>query len=264
MLDQALLEARLPIGELGRPLYFFRSIGSTNARALELVETGSPHGTLVVAEEQTAGRGRAGRRWFTPSNAAIALSLILRWGLAGSEAPGALSVLGALGVVEAAEGIGIAARIKWPNDVLTGGRKVAGVLVEAQWHGPALSSAVIGIGINVRPASVPPAEELDYAAGCLDDAAGRSVDANEFLVEVVRSMDRWSARLGTAQILQAWEVRLAFKGERVSVAEGEARTVGRLIGLDEKGNLILEAAGGGRVVIGPLAADLRPIDSRMD
>jgi BirA family biotin operon repressor/biotin-[acetyl-CoA-carboxylase] ligase len=264
MIDQALLEASLPIHALGKPLHFFRSINSTNAMALELAESGAPHGTLVVAEEQTAGRGRSGRRWFTPAGAAIALSLILRWDPPGGGFSGSLSVFGALGVAEAAEGIGVVPRIKWPNDVLAGGRKVAGVLVEAQWHGSDLSSAVVGIGVNVRPGSVVPLEEVDYPAGCLDDAAGGPIDPNAFLIELIRSLDRWSARLGSPQIIEAWESRLAFMGEHVGVTEGGVRREGRLAGLDENGNLILEAAGGRLIVVGPTAADLRPIDSRPD
>jgi BirA family biotin operon repressor/biotin-[acetyl-CoA-carboxylase] ligase len=262
MLDQTLLEARLPIHGLGKPLHFYRSIGSTNAMAAELVESGAPHGTLVVAEEQTAGRGRGGRRWLTPAGAGIAFSLILRWDPPGGGFYGSLSVLGALGVAEAAEGLGIRARIKWPNDVLADGRKVAGVLVEAQWQGSKLSSAVVGIGVNVRPGSVPPPEEVDYPAGCLDDIAGGPTDPNVFLIELVRSLGLWSSRLGSPQILQAWESRLAFMGEQVGVVEGEVRREGRLVGLDMNGNLILQGVGGDRIVIGPTAADLRPIDSR--
>jgi BirA family biotin operon repressor/biotin-[acetyl-CoA-carboxylase] ligase len=261
VLDQATLEAGLPIGRLGQPLYFYRSIGSTNARAVELIADGAPHGTLVVSEGQTAGRGRGGRRWLTPFGQAIALSLILRWASSASVAPGSLTVFGALGVAEAAEGFGIDARIKWPNDVLVAGRKVAGVLVEAQWLGSRLASAVVGIGVNVRPGSVPPGAELDYPAGCLDDAAGTPVDANAFLLEIVRAAGRWVPKLGSDEMLEAWDTRLAFRGDMVSVDEGGARRQGRLASLDRDGNLLLETAEGMISSIGPTAADLRPIDS---
>jgi BirA family biotin operon repressor/biotin-[acetyl-CoA-carboxylase] ligase len=261
MLDQALLEARLPFHGLGQPLHFYRSIASTNAKALELVEAGAPHGTLVVAEEQTAGRGRGGRRWLTPAGAAIALSLILRWDPPVVGIPGSLSVYGALAVAEAAEQFGVPVSIKWPNDVLADGRKVAGVLVEAQWRGSELVSAVVGIGVNLRPGSVPPQEEVDFAAGCLDEATEGPIDPDAFLLEIIRAAGRWYPRLGSPEMLRAWESRLAFKGMQVAIVDGGVRKEGRLAGLDKNGNLLLETARGERTLIGPAAADLRPIDS---
>lgn len=261
MLDQARLEASLPIFGLGKPLYHFRSIDSTNAKALELAAAAAPHGTLVVADEQTAGRGRAGRRWITLPGSGIALSLLLRWDPPAGGRPGALSVFGALGVVEAARQIGADAQIKWPNDVLVGGRKVGGVLVEAQWQGSGLVSAVVGIGVNVRRGSVPPPDVVDFPAGCLEDIVGGPIDLNAFLLALVRAAGRWYPKLGSLEMLQAWESRLAFCGSRVEVTDGGARRQGRLAGLDKDGQLILEAPGGKKLVIGPTASDLRPIDS---
>ncbi|HLC02407.1 MAG TPA: biotin--[acetyl-CoA-carboxylase] ligase [Anaerolineales bacterium] len=261
MLDQARLEASLPIHGLGKPLYYFRSIDSTNAKALELAAVGAPHGSLVVAEEQTAGRGRAGRRWFTPSGSGIALSLLLRWDPPAGGTSGALSVFGALGVAEAAEQAGADARIKWPNDVLVGGRKVAGVLVEAQWQGSSLASAVVGIGVNVGEGSVPAPDEVDYPAGCLEQAVGRPIDPQAFLLELIRAAGRWYPKLGSLEMLEAWESRLAFRGTEVAVMDSGVRRQGRLVGLDEDGHLLLETAGGQQLVIGPTAAELRPIDS---
>lgn len=264
MLDPGLLEASLPILGLGKPFYYFPTISSTNDKALALVEAGAPHGTLVVAEEQTAGRGRGGRRWLTPAGAAIALSLVLRWERPVGGVPGSLSVYGALAVAEAAERLGRQAQIKWPNDVLVGGRKVAGVLVEAQWQGSSLVSAVVGIGVNLGPASVPPPGHADFPAGCLDEAGAGPIDPNAFVVELLRAAGHWYPKLGSPEMLAAWESRLAFKGTQVIVVDGAARKRGRLAGLDGEGNLVLEAAAGRRIVVGAAAADLRPIDSGPD
>lgn len=261
MLDQALLEASLPIHGLGKPFHFFPSIGSTNAKALELVAAGAPHGTLVVAEEQTRGRGRAGRRWLTPSGSAIAMSLILRWNPPVSKISGSLSVFGALAVAEAASGVGVDARIKWPNDLLAGGRKIAGVLVESQWQGSNMATSIVGIGINVKPGSVPPPEEVDYPAGCLEEAAGSAIDANKFLLDLILAEAEWVTKLGSLEMLEAWEARLAFKDIQVSVIEEGVRRQGRLVSLDREGNLLLEHGAGQVIVIGPTAADLRPIDT---
>src|SRR3954462_3377768 len=138
---------------LGRPRLHFRAIGSTNARARELAATGAPHGTLVTTDHQTAGRGRQGRGWVAPPGRALALSLVLR------RPDPLLSLRAGLAVADLA---GARARVKWPNDVLLDGRKVAGILVEGR---PQEGWAIAGIGGNAAPdlAQLPP-EVRDRAA----------------------------------------------------------------------------------------------------
>jgi BirA family biotin operon repressor/biotin-[acetyl-CoA-carboxylase] ligase len=143
------------VSRLGRPRLHLRSIGSTNARARELAEAGAPHGTAVTAGEQTAGRGRQGRGWSTPPGSALALSLVIR------EPDPLLSLRAGLAVADLA---GEGALVKWPNDVLVGGRKVAGVLVEGR---PQEGWAVLGIGVNAAlDLSVLP-EDIRERAGSL-------------------------------------------------------------------------------------------------
>jgi BirA family biotin operon repressor/biotin-[acetyl-CoA-carboxylase] ligase len=124
------------VSRLGRPRLHLRSIGSTNARARELAVAGAPHGTAVTADEQTAGRGRQGRGWATPPGSALAVSLVIR------DPDPLLSLRAGLAVADLA---GAGARVKWPNDVLVDGRKVAGVLVEGRLQE---GWAVLGIGVN--------------------------------------------------------------------------------------------------------------------
>lgn len=124
------------MSRLGRPRLHLRSIGSTNARARELAVAGAPHGTAVTADEQTAGRGRQGRGWATPPGSALAVSLVIR------DPDPLLSLRAGLAVADLA---GAGARVKWPNDVLVDGRKVAGVLVEGRLQE---GWAVLGIGVN--------------------------------------------------------------------------------------------------------------------
>ena len=124
------------MSRLGRPRLHLRRIGSTNARARELAAAGAPHGTAVTADEQTAGRGRQGRGWSTPPGGALAVSLVIR------DPDPLLSLRAGLAVAELA---GADARVKWPNDVLVDGRKVAGILVEGRLQE---GWAVLGIGIN--------------------------------------------------------------------------------------------------------------------
>ena len=139
--------------EIGGPHFHFESIGSTNAEARRLASEGSPSGTLVTSEEQTDGRGRQGRAWATPAGKALAYSVVVRREI---EIPGLFPLRAGLAVCEAVEREGVQrAEIKWPNDVMVGGRKCAGILVEAR---PQEKWAVIGIGINlsIAPDEFPP------------------------------------------------------------------------------------------------------------
>src|SRR5215217_5816600 len=140
---------------LGRPRLHYRVIGSTNARARDLAAAGAAHGTLVSTDHQTAGRGRQGRGWVGPPGRALALSLVLR------DLDPLIPLRAGLAVADLA---GPAARVKWPNDVLLDGRKVAGILVEGR---PQEGWAVLGIGVNaaVDPDELP--EELRQSAGTL-------------------------------------------------------------------------------------------------
>ena len=153
---------------LGRPRLHLRETGSTNERARALASAGAPHGTVVTAGVQTAGRGRQGRTWVAPPGRALLLSLVVR------ESDPLLPLRAGLAVADLA---GPAARVKWPNDVLVDGRKVAGVLVEGR---PQEGWAVVGIGINValRPADLPEgAGTLGRAPGELEAALAELLDA---------------------------------------------------------------------------------------
>jgi BirA family biotin operon repressor/biotin-[acetyl-CoA-carboxylase] ligase len=211
---------------LGRPRLHHRTIGSTNARARELADAGAPHGTLVTASEQTAGRGRQGRTWVTPPGTAIAASLILR------TFDDLLPLRAGLAVADVA---GAAARVKWPNDVLIDGRKVAGILAESR----APAWAVLGIGVNVT--EVPPEvaeiatslgrEDVEQALGELLDALEhRLAQPADALLPDLRARDallgariRWNGGEGTgAGIDDAGALRVTRPdGETISLAAGE-------------------------------------------
>jgi BirA family biotin operon repressor/biotin-[acetyl-CoA-carboxylase] ligase len=214
---------------LGRPRAHLRSVGSTSDRARELAEAGAPHGTLVTADEQTAGRGRHGRSWVTPPGVAVAASLVLR------EWDDLLSLRAGLAVADVA---GPDAQVKWPNDVWLAGRKVAGVLVEtrngSEW-------AVLGIGVNVAldPATLPP--EVAAIAGTL----GRPPEAVEpTLAELLGALERRLAQ-PAADALADLRARDALLGRRLRYAGGDG--VGA--GIDASGALLVETPGGTVAVV---------------
>jgi len=214
---------------LGRPRLHLREIDSTNERARELAGRGAPHGTLVTAGAQTAGRGRQGRRWEAPPGTALLCSLIVR------RYDALLSLRAGLAVAEVA---GTDALVKWPNDVLLDGRKVAGVLVEGR---PQDGWAVVGIGVNVavEPAALGP--ELSERAGTL----GRPRSAVEpTLAELLEALERWLAA-PEAEALAALRERDALLDQPVSWGGGSG--VGA--GIDAAGGLRVRLPGGDVTVL---------------
>jgi BirA family transcriptional regulator, biotin operon repressor / biotin---[acetyl-CoA-carboxylase] ligase len=208
---------------LGAPRVHRRQTGSTNADAHALALAGAPHGTLVTAAEQLAGRGRQGRSWHAPAGSALLCSLVLR------EPPSLLSLRAGVAVAEV---IGAAALLKWPNDVLVGGRKVAGILVEAR---PRQHWAVLGIGVNVALRLEDLPRELRASAGTLALERG----AIEPLLErLLAALEAWLARPG-GEALEGWRARDALLGAAVAWDGGG----GLARGIDEHGRLLVESAG---------------------
>ncbi len=259
MIDEQQLRQRLaclPLGEFR----FFRSVGSTNDEALLWAASGAPDLSLVYAEEQTAGRGRGGRRWFTPAGTALAFSLVLHPS-PGAEPPVSFfSAVGALAVCETLRAHGLDAEIKWPNDVLIRRRKVCGILSEAIWSGSTLESVVLGIGVNIRKEAVPPAEFLNFPATSVDGETVKRADRLALLVEMLAALIYWREHMTASFFLQTWEQRLAFRGEEVEVSldTGERR-VGVLDGLTREGGLRLRAAQGQTFTVHFGEVRLRPL-----
>lgn len=248
--------AGLPLGGIR----YLDRIGSTNAVALTWVSADAPDLALVYAEEQTAGRGRAGRTWFSQRGAALAFSLILRPASAEQLIMARFTALGALATVEALAGLHLPAEIKWPNDVLIHQRKVCGVLAEAVWQGKTAEGVVLGIGINVRPEAVPLPGRLNFPATSLETEAGKTIERLPLIRAILLGLLRWRPLLGTDSFIQAWEGCLAFRGQQVEVhLEGWPDQTGRLEGLDPDGSLRLRSPGGAPITIQLGEVHLRPV-----
>jgi len=209
---------------LGTPRLHLRVTDSTNTRARELAAAGAPHGTLVTAAEQSAGRGRQGRTWTAPPGRALLCSVVVR------HPPPLLSLVAG---VATAEAVGREARLKWPNDVWLDGRKVAGILVEGR---PQEGWAIVGVGINVavRLEELPPG--LAATAGTL----GLGPEAIEpLLARLLDALQRW---LGAPfeEMLAAVRARDALLGQTITWAGGTARAAG----IDAHGRLLVETPDG--------------------
>jgi BirA family biotin operon repressor/biotin-[acetyl-CoA-carboxylase] ligase len=210
--------------------------GSTMMEAARLADEGAPHGTAVVAEEQTEGRGRLGRSWHSERGAGLYVSIVLRVDLKGA---GALPMALGLATGEAIRtACGIACDLRWPNDVLIGDKKVAGVLV--QTAGPAY---ITGIGVNVNHTTFP--SELAVTATSLRMISGKEQPREALLEALLPAVERWAAFAADAFARASSYVR----GKRVIVEENGAVLEGVTEGLDEHGLLRLRRADGTRVTI---------------
>ncbi len=247
------------------PPRWHASLGSTNDELLALAATAVPEGTVVAARRQTAGRGRNGRAWISPPGTGLYASLLLR----PSMDCGELTLLPLLAGIAAAEAIrsesGCAAGLKWPNDVLISGRKVAGVLVEAEFptastSGPQASAnravVVLGLGVNIStPPESLPLRSL-YPATSLETQTGRRVDHEALLAAWRGRVAHWYAswqRGDSAAIRTQWSALDALRGTMLRIASAEGReSCGVDEGVDEEGALLLRGEDGSltRVVAG--------------
>jgi BirA family transcriptional regulator, biotin operon repressor / biotin---[acetyl-CoA-carboxylase] ligase len=228
--------SKLPLGEVK----YFDSIGSTNTEALAWATTDTKDLSLVIADEQTAGRGRLDRKWFTPPGTALAFSLIVHPTAEESSYLTRIVGLAALAIVDALQARSLIAQIKWPNDVLLNGRKVAGILVESVWSGEEVDYVVIGIGINVLKGAVPPADLLQFPATSLEESLGPAMEREEILRDILAGIIALRPHLGTDSFIASWEKVLAFRGEQVQIEEANGSfTVGKLLGLEPDGSLRL-------------------------
>jgi BirA family biotin operon repressor/biotin-[acetyl-CoA-carboxylase] ligase len=225
-------------GRLGTPRLHLRRTDSTNDRARALATAGAPHGTLVTAAEQTAGRGRQGRTWSAPAGTALLMSLVLR------EAPALLPLAAGVAVVEVA---GPGALLKWPNDVLVDGRKVAGILVEGR---PGEGWSVLGIGVNV---AVDPRELPADVRGSAGTLGRPATEIEPLLAALLRGLDRWLAEPGEV-VLDAWRARDGLRGREVAWSGG----TGTGAGIDGEGRLVVALAAGGTVAVRAGEVHLRP------
>jgi BirA family biotin operon repressor/biotin-[acetyl-CoA-carboxylase] ligase len=188
---------------------FYQQTGSTNDVALAWATEGAADLSLVVADEQTSGRGRLGRRWLTPPGTALALSLILHPNPSERDRFSLFSGLGSLALTQILSERGLPAQIKWPNDVLISGRKTAGILVEAVWMGDQVESVVIGVGVNVLADSIPSSSEVQFPATSIH-SEGLIIDRIELLHDFLSRLISLRQQLGNEGFIQEWEKALAL------------------------------------------------------
>jgi BirA family biotin operon repressor/biotin-[acetyl-CoA-carboxylase] ligase len=245
-LNLAAVEDRLTTRILGRHSLYFTSTGSTMDVARAEAEGGAPDGTVVLAEEQTKGRGRFARAWVSPAGQNLYMTLIVRPPISRLRS---LSIISPLAVALAVEDVtGLAPRIKWPNDVLIKGRKFSGILIESESRGEKVDYALVGPGINVN-FDVKQVPEIADIATSVKYELGREVSREELLAAFLNHFEALYENADREAVFGQWRSRLDTIGREVRVTFRDQVYEGLAEDVDRDGNLILAQSGGSRRTI---------------
>jgi BirA family transcriptional regulator, biotin operon repressor / biotin---[acetyl-CoA-carboxylase] ligase len=228
---------------LGKKIYYLSEITSTNTHARARAEQGGAEGETVIAEKQTEGRGRMGRNWVSPPYANLYLSVILRPRLAPARAP-QITLMAAVALAETVESlIGRPPEIKWPNDILVDGKKLAGILTESSCQAERVLFVILGIGINVNYSVELMPEDIRARATSLMLLKKKLVSREELVRRLLRNLDRCYGDLeesGFGALSRRWDAYFGLKGKKVIVEMADRSVMGKAVGIDNDGTLLLE------------------------
>jgi BirA family biotin operon repressor/biotin-[acetyl-CoA-carboxylase] ligase len=249
--------ARAGAGPFGASVAYYEQVGSTNDIARKLAEAHAPEGTLVVADEQTAGRGRLGRTWIAPPDTSLLMSVIFRPTFPAGQAYRLVMACG-LAAAEASELVtGVEVGVKWPNDLHIAGLKVAGILPESAIIAEKLAWVIVGMGINVNQAFTAP-DPLAATATSLRMAAGQEIDRGELLGAIMKHLRSWHERIGGAALAEAWRDRCMTIGQRIRVETKGLVVEGVAQDIDPGGALWLQEDTGARRLVAAGEASVLP------
>lgn len=231
---------------IGHRLHYYESLGSTNDEAFRLGVEGAPEGTVVIAESQSAGKGRMQRSWHSPAGANIYTSIILRPGFEPARAP-QLSIAAGVAVAETLNHYcPDKAQLKWPNDVLLEEKKVCGILAQMKIAESTIDFVVLGIGINVNIKADQFPQDIQNIATSLAMFADKEISRSELIIRLYENVAKWYRELqqkGFGPIKEKWLTLAPMIGKPVQVLFREEAVSGKAIGLDDGGSLVLLTAG---------------------
>ncbi len=230
---------------MGKTIYHFHTLDSTNSKAYELALQGAEEGEVVVSESQEKGKGRLGRQWFSPPFLNLYLSVILRPKIPPHQAS-LITLMAAVATSDAIQKFsGLLPLIKWPNDVLLHDRKVAGLLNEIDSETDRIHFVILGIGVNLNMDEKMFSKEVRAVATSLRIEMGQTISRKDFLQSLLLELESWYSiflKEGSQAILKAWKDRAHIEGRRVKVTSFRETLVGTAIDVDSDGALILETA----------------------
>jgi len=254
------IQGALGTKRLGTKFHYFEEIDSTNSHVRRLAETGAPEGEVVIAERQFEGRGRLGRSWESPPYCNLYFSLLLRPALAPVHAP-QITLMAAVALADTVAAFVVEPPvIKWPNDILLQGKKVAGILTESSCDAKHIEFVILGIGVNLNFPRERMPETIRDRATSLMEVGGKSFSRENFLRRLIQDLDRCYGILedfGFDAIAPRWEAYFALRGRRVRVEMVDEVISGTATGIDGDGALLLEAEDG--VLRRVLAGDVVPL-----
>jgi BirA family biotin operon repressor/biotin-[acetyl-CoA-carboxylase] ligase len=230
----------------GQTIYYFDQIDSTNIRAKQLGEEGVPHGTLIVAGQQNAGRGRRGRTWESPPGVSIYMSIVLRPEMAPVKAPMLTLVMALSAADSLKECTGLDVQIKWPNDIVLNGKKLAGILTEMSTEMDYINHVVIGVGINVNTGQLP--EELEEKATSLRLETGRIIRRSEIIASIMKEFEGnyqlFIETQGLRQMQEKYNSLLINREKEVRILGVKEEYAAYALGINEKGELLVRRDNG--------------------
>jgi BirA family biotin operon repressor/biotin-[acetyl-CoA-carboxylase] ligase len=232
--------------DLAQVLHWYEELGSTNDRAKELADEGAEHGAVVIAESQTAGRGRRGRTWASPARKNLYFSVILRPELPPARAA-ELTLVGSIAICDALRQAGVYAGIKWPNDLLASGRKIAGILTELAAEPDRVHWVVLGAGVNVNARAEDFPEELRAEATSVLIERGQAAPRALFAAACFTALEEWldrHAEDGFGAIRDAWRERSVTLGREVAVKADGRELIGIAEDIDDTGALLVRGQAG--------------------
>jgi BirA family biotin operon repressor/biotin-[acetyl-CoA-carboxylase] ligase len=248
MYSEEELQRGLSTKIFGRKLFVYDSIDSTNACAKILANKGAEEGTVVIADHQTAGRGRFGKTWHAESGSSVLFSVIVRPTF-GMDKIGLLPFFAAAGIALAVETItGLQCECKWPNDVLLNKRKCCGILMESNLQKNKLDYVIIGIGLNVNQKNF--FTDLEGKATSLRNECGREIDRRNVFCQIMSSLEslyKHVSRGDFNNVLMEWKARATLLGKRIMLTQAEAVIEGMAINLAPDGGLVVETKTGRHV-----------------
>ena len=260
-LDCEMIEKGLRTKRLGKKIHYLSEVDSTNLYARNLAEEGGLEGEVVIAESQSRGKGRLGRSWVSPAKRNLYLSVILRPKLSPLHAP-QITLMSAVALAETIQSfIPLPPEIKWPNDILVGGKKVAGILTESSCAADRLFFVILGIGVNVNFPREEMPESIRDTATSLMTLSGALVDRTALALQLIQNLDRCYGDLeghGFPAMAERWSGFFRLQGKRVKVEMMDQDVQGKAIGIDGDGALILEDETGTRRRI--VAGDVIPLE----
>jgi BirA family transcriptional regulator, biotin operon repressor / biotin---[acetyl-CoA-carboxylase] ligase len=221
---------------------YFASTSSTNEEAFRWAESGAADFALVIADEQTAGRGRMGRKWITNPGSGLAFTLVLHPTDLETASLSLFPLLSALVVSLAlSDSFSLSPKIKWPNDVLINNSKVSGILCEAIWQGETIGALIVGIGINVLKSAVPPPEEVIFPATSLEQGLNKTVDRLDVLASILKKWIEWRPQIGKQVFFDQYLALLAFRNQTVQIERvSSSPLIGIVQGITNEGDLCLK------------------------